>query len=73
MADNIDNPNYQLLLDEINNLKQENANLKEKVGILEQQNAQVIEFNRSLLNKPAAKVVNNSVVNDKFEKYMKGE
>lgn len=72
MAEN--DPNYQLLLDEINNLKQENIDLKAKIDTLEKQNSQVIEFNRSLLNKPAAKVVrNDTVVNDKLQRFIEGE
>lgn len=72
MADK-DNPNYQLLLDEINNLKEENATLKEENVSLNKKVDEVIEFNRQLLNKPAAKVKVESVDDSKFRAYMEGE
>ena len=72
MADK-ENPNYQLLLDEINNLKEENKSLKEENVSLNKKVDEVIEFNRSLLNKPAAKVVTNKDDNEKFRRYMEGE
>lgn len=72
MADK-ENPNYQLLLEEINNLKEENVNLKNKNNALEEKIDQVIEFNRSLLNKPVAKGVVEERTNDKLLKFIGGE
>ena len=72
MADK-ENPNYQLLLDEINKLKQENASLKEEINGIKNDTQQVVEFNRSLLSKPAPKVGVSSSNDEKFRRFMEGE
>ena len=68
-----DNPNYELLLEEINNLKSENATLKSTNEALSKKVDEVIAFNRTLLNKPAAKGTVDNSSNDKLRKFIEGE
>ena len=66
--------NYELLIEELNNVKNELKTTKEEVESLKVENKNIIEFNRSLLKvKPADSNNKNVDIKDKLTKYLSEE
>lgn len=72
MGDNT-NPTMELLLEKITNLENENNSLREENSKLNSKIDEVINFNRTLLNKPATKVATGSATDEKLKKFIEGE